>query len=167
MGAISPFFVPENPMRVLVSRRLTIRPPLAVDGDFLAAHVAAGHLALPGSPEGADVTAWLAGRCAAGRAGDGLTFTLHREQPIGAIAVDGLAGTPRLAVALARPWAGRGLMEEGLVAVLAALFSDRPQLRLLAEPASEAVLRAAIGGGSRPGPLILDAAFFQAARAAA
>ncbi|MBK8456415.1 MAG: hypothetical protein IPL47_04275 [Phyllobacteriaceae bacterium] len=67
-------------MDILVTKRLTIRPPLEVDCDDLALHLADEKLRvrLPGAPNGPgrdDVARWVNERCVAACAGKGSAFT--------------------------------------------------------------------------------------------
>lgn len=115
-------------MEILVTRRLTIRPPFEVDCDDLAVHLADAGLRnrLPCAPNAFgrdDAEAWVRERCAAARAGDGKAFTVHRERLIGAITLDGLPHAPKLGFFLAPAWSGQGLMAEALDAVLAHVFA--------------------------------------------
>lgn len=119
-------------MEILVTKRLTIRPPLEVDGDDLAFHLAdkALRARLPCAPNAFgrdDAAGWIAARCAAARAGEGLAWTVHRERLIGAVTLDGLSGRPKLGWFLAPAWAGKGLMAEALEAVLGRIFA-RPAI---------------------------------------
>lgn len=115
-------------MDILVTKRLTIRPPLEVDCDDLALHLADEKLRA-GLPDASNVLGrdnvvrWVGQRCLAARAGEGLAFTIHRERLIGAITLDRLKGETWLGFFLAPAWSGRGFMAEALDAVLAHVFA--------------------------------------------
>lgn len=122
-------------MDILVTKRLTIRPPLEVDGDDLAFHLADAKLRarLPCARNAFgrdDINAWIGARTAAACAGEGTAWTIHRERLIGAIELDGQAGAPKLGWFLGSAWAGQGFMAEALAAVLPRVFA-RPGVAAL------------------------------------
>lgn len=93
-------------MDILVTKRLTIRPPFEVDGDDLAFHLADRKLRarLPCAPNAFgrdDAASWVRERCAGARAGESAAWTIHRERLIGAITLDGLKSAPKLGFFLA------------------------------------------------------------------
>jgi len=118
-------------MKILVTRRLTIRPPLEVDCDDLAVHLADGAVRdrLPCAPDlsgTADIAAWVKERCRRACAGEASAWTIHRERLIGVATLDGIKGEPKLGFFLAPAWSGHGLMAEALDAILAHAFETAP-----------------------------------------
>lgn len=133
-------------MRILVTRRLTLRPLLDVDADMLGqlfceADIAEAFAVDPGGPDAA--ARFLAEATAAAKSGEASVLTLHRQRLAGLVRIGHATGA--LDFALGRAWRGQGLMQEALGAVLADLCgpggpgrieatvpADRPEaLRLL------------------------------------
>jgi len=114
-------------MHVLVTRRLTLRPPALPDAEDIALHLSnwkvAGMLSRVPFPYGvADAEAWIRGLAA--RPG-GLVYTIHRERLIGAVAIEGGADDARLGYWLGEAWHGRGFMSEAAGALLSYAFDAR------------------------------------------
>ena len=107
---------------VLVTRRLTLRAPLPLDADAIAAHLnninVARNLSKVPHPYGvSDAEDWIAQvrheRCC---------FTIHRERLIGVVHVRDAADRPMLGYWLAQRWWGHGYMVEAAMAALARAF---------------------------------------------
>lgn len=118
-------------MKILVTRRLTIRPPLEVDCDDLATHLSDAALRdrLPCAPDisgPGEVAAWVKERCRKACAGEATAWTIHRERLIGVATLDGSKAEPKLGFFLAPAWSGKGFMAEALDAVLAHAFAASP-----------------------------------------
>lgn len=116
-------------MEILVTRRLTLRPPLEVDADDIALHLSNWNVSrmlsrVPFPYDRVDAAEWLA-HCDETR-DENMIFTIHRERLIGAIGVEGLSGRPILGYWLAESRWGKGLMSEALGAVLGHVFDRMP-----------------------------------------
>ncbi len=112
-------------MHVLVTRRLTLRPPLDVDANAIArlladARVARNLTGVPSSYTVDDARAWIAGEVEDHSAG--CTFTIHRNTLIGAVGVRPRGEGHDLGFWLAPDLWGQGLMSEAGRAVLAHAF---------------------------------------------
>lgn len=116
-------------MEVLVTKRLTLRPPLEVDADDIALHLSNWNVTkmlarVPFPYDHLDASEWI-GRCdAAGE--EKIVFTIHRERLIGVIGVEGGPSQPVLGYWLGEPWWGQGLMTEAVGAVLGYVFERWP-----------------------------------------
>ncbi|MEZ5812296.1 MAG: GNAT family N-acetyltransferase [Rhizobiaceae bacterium] len=116
-------------MEVLLTRRLTLRPPLEVDADDIALHLSNWKVSrmlarVPFPYDRQDAADWIARRAAS--SADEIVFTIHRERLIGVIGIEGDASAPRLGYWLGEAWWGNGLMSEAVGAVLDLVFSRRP-----------------------------------------
>lgn len=114
-------------MHVLVTRRLTLRPPALPDAEDIALHLSSWNVAqmlarVPFPYWVEDAEDWIAGL--RGRPDD-LVYTIHRERLIGLVSLGGDAEEPRLGYWLGEPWHGQGFMTEALAAVLAHAFEAR------------------------------------------
>lgn len=122
-------------MEILVTKRLTLRPPLEVDADDIALHLANWNVSrmlsrVPFPYDRTDAVEWIE-RCGAG--GDrNMIFTIHRERLIGVIGIENLDGTPRAGYWLAEDHWSQGLTSEALGAVLGQAFAKRPELHITA-----------------------------------
>lgn len=128
-------------MHVLVTRRLTLRRPTALDADDIALWLGNWNVArmlgpVPFPYHRKDAQEWLA---SLDGKPDSLVYTIHRERLIGVVSVDGGGPVPRLGYWLAEPWHGRGFMTEaahallshafakdGIEAVVSSVFIDNP-----------------------------------------
>lgn len=118
-------------MEILVTRRLTLRPPIEFDADDIALHLANWNVSrmlsrVPFPFDRTDALEWIA-RCNSAGNPD-LAFTIHRERLIGAIGIAEMADRPRLGYWLAEDHWGQGLMGEALGAVLGHLFAKQPEI---------------------------------------
>lgn len=114
-------------MHVLVTKRLTLRPPALPDADDIAEGLSnwnvarmLGPVPFPYFPE--DAEDWLAGPAARP---EGLVYTIHREKLIGVVSLEGGGSEPRLGYWLAEPWHGHGYMTEAATALLDHAFATR------------------------------------------
>lgn len=116
-------------MEILVTRRLTLRPPLEFDADDIALHLANWNVSrmlsrVPFPFDRTDALEWIE-RCE--QAGNReMVFTIHRERLIGAIGLAEMDAAPRIGYWLAEDHWGQGLMSEALGAVLGHAFATRP-----------------------------------------
>lgn len=117
-------------MQVLITPRLTLRPPLPPDAADLALGIAnpavARMLTSPPWPyEEAHASQWIE-RCRANTRD--LVFTIHRERLIGVVSVEWRqeGADPELGYWLAEPWWGRGFMTEAASALLDHAFATAP-----------------------------------------
>lgn len=113
-------------MHVLVTRRLTLRPPTPLDAEEIALGLSnwnvARMLAQVPFPYGVeDAEAWIAGLA---QTPDALVYTIHRERLIGVVAIGG-GPEPRLDYWLGERWHGQGFMTEAAGALLSYAFSVR------------------------------------------
>lgn len=114
-------------MHVLVTRRLTLRPPAFLDAEDIALHLSNPRVArmlvrVPHPYGVADSVRWM--RSLTARP-DGLVYTIHRERLIGVVSVEIGEEGPRLGYWLGEPWHGRGFMTEAAGALLAHAFQSR------------------------------------------
>ncbi len=112
-------------MHVLVTNRLTLRPPLDVDAEAIAHHLADKRIArnLTGVPSPYtldDARDWIAGKVEDHSAH--CTFTMHRNRLVGAVGVRPAGDAYDLGFWLAPDQWGQGLMSEAARAVLAHAF---------------------------------------------
>lgn len=111
-------------MHVIVTRRLTLRPPHWLDAEDIAAGLADWNVArmlgpVPFPYHLEDAEDWI-GRCADSR--DDLVYTIHRERLIGVVSVHGGRADPVLGYWLAAPRHGQGFMTEAAGALLRHAF---------------------------------------------
>ena len=109
-------------MDILITSRLTLRPPLDVDAESIAHALAnprvAGKLSkVPADYALSDAQEWIAAS-----KGKPCLYTIHREQLMGAVEVYDAAERPVLGYWLAEPFWGQGYMTEAARAVLARAF---------------------------------------------
>jgi RimJ/RimL family protein N-acetyltransferase len=114
-------------MHVLLTSRLTLRPPALPDAEDIAFglnnwNVARmlGRVPFPYWP--ADAEDWIAGL--ADKPGS-MVYTIHRERLIGVVSIEGGSAEPRLGYWLGEPWHGRGFMIEAAGALIARAFATR------------------------------------------
>jgi RimJ/RimL family protein N-acetyltransferase len=114
-------------MQVLVTRRLTLRPPAMLDAEDIALWLSNWNVTRMLSPvpypyARGDAEAWIAS--VAGKA-DELHYTVHRERLIGCVSIglDGEVGG--LGYWLGEPWHGRGFMTEAARALVAHAFETQ------------------------------------------
>ena len=114
-------------MHILVTRRLTMRPPVLPDAEDIALHLSNPTVArmlgpVPHPYWSRDAEEWIASLANEPR---GLVYTIHRERLIGVVSLDGGGPEPRLGYWLAAPWHGRGFMSEAARALLRHAFATR------------------------------------------
>lgn len=114
-------------MQVLVTRRLTLRPPTLLDAEDIALWLSNWSVArmlarVPFPYATPDAEWWISGP--AQRPQD-MHFTIHRERLIGCVSMEIEGGEGRLGYWLAEPWHGHGYMTEAARAVLAFAFATR------------------------------------------
>ncbi|MGB3501812.1 MAG: GNAT family N-acetyltransferase [Mesorhizobium sp.] len=107
-------------MHILVTKRLTLRPPTALDADEIAEGLSNWNVArmlgtVPHPYFAADAEDWIDGP--ASRPGS-LVYTIHREKLIGVVSLDGGGAQPRLGYWLGDRWHGHGYMTEAAQAVI-------------------------------------------------
>lgn len=112
-------------MQVLVTRRLTLRPPAMLDAEEIALWLNNWQVArmlgpVPFPYHCDDARTWIAGLA---EKPEGLVYTIHRERLIGVVSVEGGGPEPRLGYWLAEPWHGRGFMTEAAHALIAHAFA--------------------------------------------
>jgi RimJ/RimL family protein N-acetyltransferase len=113
------------PFPILITPRLTLRPPLPLDAEDIAEWLADDDVRrflprLP-SPYGLeDAEAWLAKPVGP----YDRIFTLHRERLIGVIGFIGERASPQLGFWLGKPFHRQGLMHEALTVALSYIFED-------------------------------------------
>jgi RimJ/RimL family protein N-acetyltransferase len=128
MGNHLPFFVPGGtPVQILVTRRLTLRPPVMADAEEIALWLSdwnvARMLARVPAPYGVrDAESWIAGPAA--RPQD-MHYTIHRERLAGCVSMEVQGTEGRLGYWMAEPWHGRGFMTEAAQALLRHAFEAR------------------------------------------
>lgn len=115
-------------MHILVTRRLTLRPPTWLDAEDIAAGLSNWNVArmlgpVPYPYFSADALEWIDGPAAAT---DDLVYTIHRERLIGVVSLHGVGGVPKLGYWLAEPWHGHGYMTEAAAALISHAFATRP-----------------------------------------
>ena len=107
---------------VLVTKRMTLRPPLTVDAESIATALSNPNVSrnlskVPAPYALSDAQEWIS---ANGK--KPCLFTLHREQLMGVAQVRDGAEMPMLGYWLAEPFWGKGYMSEAVRAVLAHAF---------------------------------------------
>ena len=114
-------------MHVLVTKRLTLRTPVALDAEPIAAHLSDWTVArmltqVPFPYFARDAEEWLDH---VRSDPDNLVYTIHREQLIGVVALEGGGPQPRLGYWLAAGAHGHGFMTEAAQALIAHAFDTR------------------------------------------
>jgi len=114
-------------MHVLVTKRLTLRQPTCLDAEGIAAGLSNWNVArmLTKAPFPyfvKDAEEWI-GRVSADP--EALVYTIHREQLIGVVSIEGGGPQPRLGYWLAERWQGRGYMTEAVNALVGHAFDTR------------------------------------------
>ncbi|MBO6717204.1 MAG: GNAT family N-acetyltransferase [Rhizobiaceae bacterium] len=114
-------------MHVLLTSRLTLRPPALPDAEEIALWLnnrnvsrMLGPVPYPYWP--ADAEEWIVGQF---EKPEGLVYTIHRERLIGVVSIDEVGSEPRLGYWLGEPWHGRGFMTEAAQALIAHAFATR------------------------------------------
>lgn len=116
-------------MDILVTKRLTLRPPLEVDLDDIAELLGNPNVSrmlarVPYPYFRKDAQDWLEKVTANIEAGQHMAFTLHRERLIGVVSLSGFdEGAPKLGYWLAEPAWGQGYATEAAAAILAYAFN--------------------------------------------
>ena len=125
MGRHLPFFFClEDHMQILVTHRLTLRPPALPDAEDIAAWLSDWTVArmlapVPHPYRLADASEWIE------RAHDkprDLIYTIHRERLIGVVSIENIADEPQLGYWLGSRWHGHGFMTEAACRLLAHAF---------------------------------------------
>lgn len=114
-------------MHVLVTKRLTLRKPTFLDAEQIAAGLSNWNVArmltkVPYPYFVKDAEEWIEHVCGDP---DALVYTIHREQLIGVVAIEGGGPQPHLGYWLAEPWHGHGYMTEAVGALLTHAFDTR------------------------------------------
>ncbi|QDY99894.1 GNAT family N-acetyltransferase [Nitratireductor mangrovi] len=114
-------------MHVLLTSRLTLRPPALPDAEDIALWLNNWNVArmlgpVPFPYWAADAEDWIAGLADRPH---GLVYTIHRERLIGVVSLEGDAGEPRLGYWLGEAWHGHGFMTEAAGALIAHAFATR------------------------------------------
>lgn len=114
-------------MQVLLTNRLSLRPPALPDAEDIALGLnnwavarMLGRVPFPYWP--ADAEDWIAGLADSPEA---LIYTIHRERLIGIVLIEGDGDEPRLGYWLGKTWHGRGFMTEAAMALIAHAFATR------------------------------------------
>ncbi len=117
-------------MDILVTKRLTLRPPLEVDIDDIALFIGnrsvsrmLSRVPHPYFPK--DAVEWIERTTANIEAGQDMAFTIHRERLIGAVTLTGFDGVPELGYWLAEPAWGHGYATEAAAVLLTHAFNTR------------------------------------------
>ena len=118
-------------MDILVTPRLTLRPPIALDADDIAHWLSdwdvakmLGRSPYPYTLE--DAKKWLA--TVGGH--EKQVYSIHRQSLIGVAGFVGTGQTRSLGYWLAKPWHGQGFMREALTCLLDLVFSDPKLLKI-------------------------------------
>src|SRR5262249_37435179 len=129
-GFPSPLFLclEDKAMHVLVTRRLTLRPPALLDAEDIALWLSNWKVArmlarVPFPYQRKDAEEWIASL--AEKPAAHLVYTIHRERLIGVVSIEGGGDEPVLGYWLAEPWHGKGFMTEAAAALLAHAFGTR------------------------------------------
>lgn len=118
-------------MDILVTKRLTLRPPLEVDIDDIAEFIGNKNVSrmlarVPHPYFRKDAEDWISHVSRSIDAGQDLTFTIHRERLIGVMSLEGFdSGVPEFGYWLAEPAWGKGFATEAGAAVLSHVFRTR------------------------------------------
>lgn len=134
-------------MDILITRRLTLRPPLEVDAEAIAIALANKRISrnlsrVPAPYTLADADEWIA-KC--GQDKKSLHFTIHRDRLIGVVSVGYVDGQYNLGYWLDEQAWGEGLMSEAARAVVSHAFRQTGAEEILSgayvdNPASKAIL---------------------------
>ena len=111
-------------MQILVTHRLTLRPPAKPDAEDIAAWLSDWNVArmlepVPHPYRLADAKQWIERVSSNPR---DLVYTIHRERLIGVVSIENFAEEPRLGYWLGSRWHGRGFMTEAACRLLAHAF---------------------------------------------
>jgi RimJ/RimL family protein N-acetyltransferase len=124
-------------MDILVTKRLTLRPPLEVDIDDIAEFIGNPNVSrmlarVPHPYFPKDAQDWISHVSKNIDAGLDMAFTIHRERLIGVMSLEGFdGGAPEFGCWLAEPCWGRGFATEAGAAVLAHAFKTRDVDRIV------------------------------------
>jgi RimJ/RimL family protein N-acetyltransferase len=123
-------------MDILVTKRLTLRPPLEVDIDDIAEFIGNRNVSrmlarVPHPYFPNDAQDWIERVSKNIDAGLNMAFTIHRERLIGVVSLEGFDGVPEFGYWLAEPWWGKGFATEAGAAVLAHAFKTRDVERVV------------------------------------
>jgi RimJ/RimL family protein N-acetyltransferase len=115
---------------ILVTKRLTLRPPLEVDLDDIAEFIGNPKVSrmlarVPYPYFRKDAQDWVDRATANIEAGQDMAFTIHRERLIGVVSLTGFEGVPELGYWLAEPAWSNGYATEAAAALLAHAFNTR------------------------------------------
>lgn len=113
-------------MHVLITPRLTLRPPAYADVEDIALWLSDPTVArmlgpVPHPYATTDARQWID---RVRRRPEDLVHTIHRERLIGVVSIENVAEAPRLGYWLAAPCHGRGFMTEAARRLLAHGFTD-------------------------------------------
>ncbi len=127
-------------MDILVTKRLTLRPPLEVDADDITLHLANWNVSrmlarVPFPYDRRDAADWIE-RCEQASEKN-IIFTLHRERLIGVIGIENRSDRPVLGYWLGEPWWGQGFMSEAASAVLTYAFDKWPEKTIASSVAAD------------------------------
>jgi RimJ/RimL family protein N-acetyltransferase len=135
-------------MHILVTKRLTLRPAVALDADDIAAglsnrKVARNLAAVPYPYFPADALDWINGPASDP---DNLVYTIHREKLIGVVSLEGGGPEPQIGYWLAEEAHGHGFMTEAAGALIRHAAASRSitgvqSLAFIDNPASMRVLK--------------------------
>ena len=112
-------------MDILVTRRLTLRPPLEVDADEIFNGLSNPNVGrmltrVPSPYRLEDATEWIR---KFSKQPDSMTFTIHRQNLLGVASIeDKGADVPGLGYWLAEPYWGQGFMTEAVRALVSHAF---------------------------------------------
>jgi len=114
-------------MHILVTRRLTLRPPSRLDAEDIALwlsnfNVARNLTRVPFPYSRTDAEDWIAGLANAPGA---LVYTIHRERLIGVVSIEGTGPEPELGYWLAERSHGNGYMTEAARVLIGHAFATR------------------------------------------
>lgn len=114
-------------MHVLITPRLTMRPPASPDAEDIALWLSEPAVArmlgpVPHPYASTDAMEWID---RLRRRPHDLVYTIHRERLIGVASIEDVGEAPRLGYWLAAPWHGRGFMAEAARRLLVHAFADR------------------------------------------
>jgi RimJ/RimL family protein N-acetyltransferase len=131
-----PFSLLEDKMDILVTKRLTLRPPLEVDIDDIAEFIGNPNVSrmlarVPHPYFPKDAEEWIGNVSKNVGAGLDMAFTMHRERLIGIMSLEGFDGVPEFGYWLAEPYWGKGFATEAGAAVLAHAFKTRDVERVV------------------------------------
>jgi RimJ/RimL family protein N-acetyltransferase len=115
-------------MHILVTKRLTLRKPTMLDAEQIAAGLSNWNVArmltqVPYPYFVKDAEEWIEHVSAAS---ESHVYTIHREQLVGVVAIEGGGPQPRLGYWLAEHAHGHGYMTEAAGALIAHAFDTTP-----------------------------------------